>query len=158
MNYVEPIRNLKSIKALKAYLKDNKRPRDYLLFTLGINIALRIGDLLKLKVGAVAERDGDGWRMRDELRTIEGKTSKRRIMQLNDSAREAVQFWLDAHDDATESDYLFASQKHMDRPITSGQAEAGQGVGGGCRTGRQHRDALAAKDVRVLGVEERDAD
>ena len=122
MNYVEPIRNLKSIKALKAYLKDNKRPRDYLLFTLGINIALRIGDLLKLKVGAVAERDGDGWRIRDELRTIEGKTSKRRIMQLNDSAREAVQFWLDAHDDAAETDYLFASQKHMDRPITSGQA------------------------------------
>jgi len=122
MNYVEPIRNLKSIKALKAYLKANKRPRDYLLFALGINIALRIGDLLKLKLGSVAEKTADGWRVRDELRTIEGKTSKRRIMQLNDSAQEAIGYWLEAHPDAEDGDYLFTSQKKLNKPITSGQA------------------------------------
>ena len=45
---VEPIREIKDIKRIKRNLKD--KPRDLLLFTLGINNGLRIGDLLKLKV------------------------------------------------------------------------------------------------------------
>ncbi|WP_435050725.1 hypothetical protein [Desulfonatronospira thiodismutans] len=45
---VEPIRRLEDIKAIKKLLKDS--PRDLLLFTMGINNGLRIGDLLRLKV------------------------------------------------------------------------------------------------------------
>ena len=45
---VDPIRSLKEINRIKRSLKDN--PRDLLLFTLGINNGLRIGDILRLKV------------------------------------------------------------------------------------------------------------
>ena len=48
---VSPIRKIKDIKAISKVLSDN--PRDYLLFTMGINNGLRTGDLLKLKVGQV---------------------------------------------------------------------------------------------------------
>jgi len=45
---VEPIRDEKDIKSIKSLLSD--KPRDLLLFTMGINNGLRIGDLLRLKV------------------------------------------------------------------------------------------------------------
>jgi len=47
---VEPIRDAKKIVAIKTILKAGKYPRDYLLFTLGINLALRVSDLLALKL------------------------------------------------------------------------------------------------------------
>jgi len=53
---VEPIRKLKDIKAIKKILAD--KPRDLLLFTLGINNGLRAGDLLKLKVFQVKDQEG----------------------------------------------------------------------------------------------------
>ncbi|KXB09031.1 integrase, partial [candidate division MSBL1 archaeon SCGC-AAA385M11] len=40
---VEPIRRLEDIKAIKKLLANS--PRDYLLFTMGINNGLRVGDL-----------------------------------------------------------------------------------------------------------------
>ena len=60
---VEPIRKIEDIKALKRLLSD--RPRDLLLFTMGINNGLRIGDLLKLKVKDVqGVKAGDTVRVR----------------------------------------------------------------------------------------------
>jgi len=49
MNKVDPIRDKSLIEEIKTeLLKDNYR--NYLLFVLGINTGLRIGDILKLKV------------------------------------------------------------------------------------------------------------
>ena len=50
MNIVEPIRNRKKINAMKNYLK-GKNIRDYALFVVGMNVALRISDLLGLTWG-----------------------------------------------------------------------------------------------------------
>ncbi len=47
MKAVEPIRDPKKINAMKDYLK-GKYIRDYTLFVMGINVTLRISDLLKL--------------------------------------------------------------------------------------------------------------
>ena len=44
---VDPIRNLKDIKAIVKLTESN--PRDQLLFVMGINNGLRAGDLVKLK-------------------------------------------------------------------------------------------------------------
>lgn len=41
---VEPIRDKKKLNDMKIYLK-GKRLRDYTLFVVGINVALRISDL-----------------------------------------------------------------------------------------------------------------
>ena len=44
---VEPIRDKKKLNDMKIYLK-GKSLRDYTLFVVGINVALRISDLLAL--------------------------------------------------------------------------------------------------------------
>ncbi len=56
MAKVQPIRDLKRIKAIKNMLKGSGTPRNYLLFTLGINFALRISDLLKLRIADVLDK------------------------------------------------------------------------------------------------------
>ncbi len=45
---VDPLRKLEDVQAVKKLLSDN--PRDLLLFTMGINNGLRVGDLLRLRV------------------------------------------------------------------------------------------------------------
>ena len=50
MNYVEPIRDRKKIAQIKNLLRGQRRFRDMLLFVVGINSALRISDLLQLKI------------------------------------------------------------------------------------------------------------
>ena len=49
---VEPIRDLKAIKRIKQILAD--KPRDYCLFTFGINTAYRANELLSIKVKDVS--------------------------------------------------------------------------------------------------------
>jgi len=55
MEYVEPIRNRKTIDDIKKILKATNL-RDYCLFTLGINSGLRICDLLNLKIKDVMDK------------------------------------------------------------------------------------------------------
>ena len=49
MNYVEPIRDPDDVQAMKDYLKEWNE-RNYMLFMFGINLGLRISDIIKLKV------------------------------------------------------------------------------------------------------------
>ena len=50
---VDPIKKLKDIKAIKKILVN--KPRDFALFTIGINTNLRASDLLRFKVGQVSD-------------------------------------------------------------------------------------------------------
>ena len=62
---VEPIRNEKDIQRIKKSLQSNLR--DLLLFTIGINNGLRIGDILKLKAGDVRDlKVGDCLTIREQ--------------------------------------------------------------------------------------------
>lgn len=56
MGHVEPIRGPCKVVAIKKTLKRQDHPRDYLLFAMGINTALRVSDLLGLSVGDVLDR------------------------------------------------------------------------------------------------------
>ena len=80
MYEVEPIRSKLKVMAIKAFLKD-RSARDYLLFCLGINTALRVSDLLKLRVKDVV--DGAG-QVKKVLRIREGKTGKERRIEVNE--------------------------------------------------------------------------
>lgn len=55
MEFVEPIRDRKKINDIKKYLQGNKR--NLLFFTLGINSALRVSDLLGLKFGDIIDEN-----------------------------------------------------------------------------------------------------
>lgn len=75
---VDPIRDKQKIQTMKTYLK-GKNNRDYALFVVGINVALRISDLLALKWSDVFDDKGKF----KEIRLFEGKTQKERRIQLN---------------------------------------------------------------------------
>ncbi|MBU2547397.1 MAG: tyrosine-type recombinase/integrase [Proteobacteria bacterium] len=85
---VEPIRDPKDIETIRRLLKN--RPRDLLLFVMGINNGLRAGDLLKLKVGQVRHlKPGQSIAIR------EGKTGKINILMMNKSTYKVLQRYLD---------------------------------------------------------------
>lgn len=100
---VEPIRNEKDIKKIVKRLND--RPRDQLLFLMGINNGLRVGDLLKLKVGQVK-----GLSAGDTLSIIEGKTRKKNVLAINKTVFKTLQKYLEDQS-PNDEDYLFSSRK-----------------------------------------------
>jgi integrase len=103
MNLVQPIRNRADIERMKTALRGN--PRDYRLFVLGINVGLRVSDLLRLKVGDI--------RGKTALNLHEKKTGKTKQLRFNSAVIELLRD-LPGADDA----YLFPSREGSNRPIT----------------------------------------
>jgi integrase len=100
---VEPIKERKDIGTIKKLLADN--PRDFALFTIGINTNLRASDLLRIKVGMVR-----GLQPNDEIEVREKKTKKLRRVTLNKACIDAIRNLL-ASRPFKDSDYLFQSQR-----------------------------------------------
>lgn len=99
MEYVEPIKDKKKLQAMALYLK-GKKYRDYVLFILGINSALRISDLLSLKVSDV--------RRKTRIILREQKTGKIKDFPINTFCKSVLKEYI--HDMPDESP-LFPSQK-----------------------------------------------
>lgn len=122
MNTVEPIRDMDKINEIIEYLKENEGPRNYLLFTLGVNSALRISDLLSLQVNDVVNED---WTIKENIYIREGKTNKEKKYSLSNGAKKAVQYYIDniyskkfhGHSNLRQDDYLFASQRGPHDPM-----------------------------------------
>jgi integrase len=106
MNPVEPIRDLAKLTTIKRTLR-KRSPRDYLLFTLGVNSALRVGDLLKLRVADVVD---DAGQVREFLTLRENKTGKDRRVKLNEAVVEAIGFFV-AETKPAAADVLFKSPR-----------------------------------------------
>lgn len=104
---VEPIKNLKDIAKVKQYLIGKENKRDYMLFVLGINVGLRAGDLLSLKIKDVMPSG----KMMDTVRIQEQKTRKQREFNLNKSAKEVIKLYLDGLKSYSDEDFLFRSNK-----------------------------------------------
>ncbi len=107
---VEPIRSLEHIKAIKRLIAGN--PRDLLLFTMGINNGLRIGDLLSLRVKDVAGLNPGQW-----INVKEQKTGKDNILLINKSTHKVLTDYLESGK-FEEGDFLFRSRKAKDKPLT----------------------------------------
>ena len=100
MNFVEPIKSLAHITSMKSFLKQHSL-RDSLLFTLGINSALRISDLLRLTI-----EDVDGM---DRINVTEAKTGKTKSMPWNPNCISAINEYLDSIE--VRGGLLFPSRK-----------------------------------------------
>ena len=118
MNTVEPIRNLEVIKQLRAVLK-NQSTRNELLFILGINVGLRIGDILKLKIGDVVKPNKVP---RDYVIIKEEKTDKTKKLYLGEIVKETILNLMHENPNFETDDYLFKSRKGENQPITRQQA------------------------------------
>ncbi len=80
---VEPVRNVKDIRAIKRLLANS--PRNYALFVIGINTNLRASDILSLTVGQVRNL-----KLGDEVVLKEKKTGKERRITVNAEVLDAV--------------------------------------------------------------------
>ena len=106
MQIVQPIREIRKIEAMKKILRADGK-RNELLFTLGINSALRVSDLLGLKVADVLDEKGQ---LKEAVSLNERKTGKSKLFPLNDSAKKAIKEYIDE----TKPEYdapLFPSRK-----------------------------------------------
>ena len=113
---VEPIREIKDIKRIKRNLKD--KPRDLLLFTLGINNGLRIGDLLKLKVEDVKDLQPG-----DTFTITEQKTKKANVVMVNKEVRRTLAIYLDELK-PNDEDFLFKSRIGKNQPLNKSYINA----------------------------------
>jgi len=117
MEFVQPIRDTKTIKIIKDLLKASSC-RDYVLFTLGINTGLRISDLLNLKISDVAEYG----RLKDRISIREKKTGKVKDFPLGRSSQKALKEYFYTFDYSGPDRYLFPSKKGYNKPISRVQA------------------------------------
>jgi len=81
------------------------KPRDLLLWALGINNGLRASDLLRLRV-----KDLEGMTPGDTLPIIESKTGKPNVLVVNKVVHKALTKYLEALGPDPD-DYLFKSRK-----------------------------------------------
>ena len=114
---LDPIRDEKKIQTMKTYLK-GRNLRDYALFVVGINVALRITDLLSLKWKNVLDEQGKF----KEIRIFEGKTKKERRIQLNRPSQRALRELLASLDGDSLDDYLFQSREGAQNSLSRQQA------------------------------------
>ena len=105
---VEAIKSVRNISKIKQFLLGKKNKRDYLLFVLGINVGLRIGDLLILKVSDVLDETGN---IKKVLNITEQKTKKKKELELNNAAREAIKLYLEELAGFDDKTFLFPSRK-----------------------------------------------
>jgi len=116
MEYVEALRDVKQINAIKRYLKKHSE-RDFVLFVFGINTGLKITELLDIKVGDVCESDGS---IKDFFLLPFKETKLPKEVYLNHKVKNAVMHYIHENQ-LIEDDYLFQSAKTK-KPITRQQA------------------------------------
>ncbi len=107
---VEPIKSCEDINRIKNNLSSNMR--NLLLFTIGINNGLRIGDILALKVGDVRYL-GIG----ESLDIIEKKNAIKNILVINDEVFTILHQYINSKK-YSDDDYLFKSRKGDNLPLS----------------------------------------
>jgi len=123
MNFVEPIRDPKKIAQIKNLLRGQHRYRDLLLFVTGINSALRISDLLTLRIGHFLDEQGQ---IKHRFEIHERKRGKRHEVVINNSMVESLREFLKAYPGIEDNPdhFIFFNTKSNDlsSPIKRGQA------------------------------------
>ncbi|RZT23423.1 tyrosine-type recombinase/integrase [Fictibacillus sp. BK138] len=116
MEYVEALRDIKQINAIKRYLK-RQSERDYVLFVFGINTGLKITELLTIKVeDLMTELNG----IKDYYSWIPKEGESKKEIFLNETVQKILhQYILNAN--LKSDDFLFLSKKTK-LPITRQQA------------------------------------
>lgn len=123
MNFVEPIRKRKKIAQIKNQLRGQYRYRDLLLFVVGINTALRISDLLELRISHFLDKN---LRIKRRFWIKEQKRGKRHEVVINNSIKQAFTEYLKAYlgVENNPENYIFFNTKtnSFAEPIKRGQA------------------------------------
>ncbi|MGV8981146.1 site-specific integrase [Clostridium sp.] len=111
---VDPIKSKREIQAVKNYLS-GKNLRDYTIFVVGINSALRVSDVVKLKWEDVFYEIGE---LKKEIRLIEKKTRKQKVFPINQSMKKALLEYFEYIDKPSDDDYIFKSRQGGNSPLS----------------------------------------
>ena len=105
MGTTQPIRKDDELYSFRMYYADEKpNVRNYTLIVLGLNTALRIGDLLSLKWSSVYNFQFQSFY--DHILIHEQKTGKRNNVLLNATAKDALQAYFNERT-PEEGEYIF---------------------------------------------------
>lgn len=119
MSVTQPIKNKEQLEQFRNYYKVvENNPRNYALIVLGLNSALRIGDILDLRWKDV--REESGWRRHIDI--IERKTGKKNVVAINESLIEALEFYQKTLREVLPENYIFTGQKEKNNRISRSQA------------------------------------
>lgn len=119
MNAVEPIRDIKTIKRMRAVLK-SQSTRNELLFILGINVGIRISDILKLKFVDLIKPNKKT--IKKSVTIKEKKTGKTKTFYIGDVVAKVLESYMKELSTFDLDDYIFKSRKGENKPITRQQA------------------------------------
>lgn len=110
MNYVEPIKDMNKVHEMieRLSLLDQKYK---VMFMLGVYTALRISDILQLKVKDVRNKQG--------ITLREQKTKKQRIIEINSQLKKELNLYIT---DKLDEEYLIDSRQGVNVPITRQRA------------------------------------
>lgn len=112
---VYPIQSMEQISAMARYLLDHEDPKYVLLFTIGINLGLRAGELRKMTVRDVFNPDGsiryteDVSDIGDLVLINQSKNHKRRRLFLNRACVDALEWYFKNKRIYDFDKYLFPS-------------------------------------------------
>ncbi|MBW7452458.1 site-specific integrase [Paenibacillus sepulcri] len=109
MNYVQPIRDPEILSDIRDYLRATCY-RNYIMFLLGTNTGLRIGDLLKLRV-----RDVTG----THVSIREQKTGKTKRILITPELKRELEIYITGKQ---PNEFLLRSREGINRPITRSMA------------------------------------
>ena len=123
MNFVEPIRDRKKIAQIKNLLRGQRRYRDLLLFVVGINTALRISDLLQLRIVHLVD---DQQHIKRRFWIREQKRGKRHEITINNSIREVLEEFLEAYSGVADNPkhFLFFNTKIKNYAVSIKRGQA----------------------------------
>ena len=112
MKTVQPIREIDTIAQVKQLLQD-RGGKYYIMFVIGLNTGLRVSDILNLRAADI--------RGKRHVTLTEKKTGKSKRFLVNDKLQQEVDCFITAGG-LCDGDYLIASRKGRNRPITRVQA------------------------------------
>ena len=118
MKVVEPFREIKTIKNMRSILKAHSI-RNELLFILGINVGLRISDILNLKLDDIVKNSKTP---KDYVTITEKKIGKTKKFYIGDIVKKVIETYLKENKVLKEGDYIFKSRKGENCKITRQQA------------------------------------
>ena len=127
MKTTQPVRDIVELKKIKKYYREVKpNKRNFLLIICGLNTALRISDILKLRWKDVYNENLLSFKSHIDVK--EQKTGKKTIVFINNNLKEALASFLKdiiakkgKLCDVMEQ-FIFLGQKSTDKPISRIQA------------------------------------
>lgn len=121
MSTTAPIKNRDNLETFKNYYLEVKpNLRNYTLVILGLNTAFRISDLLKLQWKDVY--DIKKKQFREHIVLKEQKTGKERVVAMNSTVLQILNYYYQIYKLPEPTSYLFPSAKNKSLPITRTQA------------------------------------